>query len=279
MHNQRRKMPARHEAPLGPNSQFADRLHATIDRWAARLSPELQPAFRQELRSFAVEYDRTLETIEGIWRRREQDYAVDPSTGLARWRHFLQHLVTLLGTPATPVFRAVGVVFIDLDKLKTINDTYGHLAGDRAIAATGAILREAVRVSRHVDVVDQPRDGDADYSASRRGGDEFTVVLELGDASEIDHVATRLKRNVDDADRQRAHGYDLPARLTASIGGVAYELPETPAPTPHQLARGLVTAADELMYESKHDGLVHLALAKYEDRLSIGHRYVAELSG
>jgi diguanylate cyclase (GGDEF)-like protein len=250
-----------------------------IERWAAQLPTELRQAFREEFGPFADEYDRTLETIEAIWHRREQDYALDQSTGLARRRHFLQHVVTLLGTPATSGCGAIGIVFIDIDNLKTINDTCGHPAGDRAIAAVAGIIRQAVRISRHIDLVDRPGAGDAEYAVSRHGGDEFLVVLELRDVSEIDLVAPRLKRDVDDVDKQRFHHYDSPARLAASVGGVAYELRETPAPvSPHELATALVNAADELMYESKRDGLVHLAVARYTDRFSIDHRHVRPAS-
>jgi diguanylate cyclase (GGDEF)-like protein len=264
----------REKSPVATRSPFADRLNVMIERWAAQLPPDKREAFRGEFGPVADEYDRTLDTIEIIWRRREQEYALDPSTGLALRRPFLQHLVTLLSLPATPIFGAIGVVFIDIDNLKTINDTCGHPAGDRAIAAVAGIIRDAVRVSRHVDRVDRPGDGDADYAVSRHGGDEFLVVLELRDASEIDVVAHRLKRHVDDADKQRAHGYDSPAKLAASVGGVVYELPEKPAAiSPHQLAKALVSAADELMYQSKRDGLVHLALARYTDRLSLDHRH------
>jgi len=265
----------REKSPAPTRSPFADRLHVVIERWAAQLPLELRQAFRVEFGRFAEEYNRTLETIEIIWRRREQEYALDQSTGLALRRHFLQHLVMLLGTPATPVFGAIGVVFIDLDNLKTINDTCGHRAGDRAIAAAARIIRQAVRVSRHADLVDRPHDEDGEYAVSRHGGDEFLVVLELRDASEIDLVAPRLKRHIDDVDKQRVHGYDSPARLTASVGSVAYELPHEPAAiSREELAKALVNAADELMYESKRDGLVHLAVARYTGRFSIDHRHV-----
>lgn len=274
MQDERQNMSARLEkSPVATRSPFADRLHSMIERWAAQLPPELRQAFRGEFGPFADEYDRTLETIETIWRRREQEYALDQSTGLAQRRHFLQHLVTLLGTPATPVFGAVGVVFIDIDNLKTINDTCGHPAGDRAIGAVAGIIRDAVRVSRHVDLVERTHD-DAEYAVSRHGGDEFLVVLELRDASEIDLVAPRLKRHIDDVNKQRAHGYDSTARLAASVGGVAYELPDQPAAVSrHELAKALVNAADEMMYESKRTSLVHLGVARYTDTLSIDHRH------
>ena len=267
-------MPLRRSAsPAATRSPFSGRLDLTIERWAARLPPELQQAFRSDLGPFADEYDRTLETIEIIWRRREQEYALDQSTGLALRRHFLQHLVTLLGTPPTPAVSAVGVVFIDLDNLKHINDTCGHPAGDRAIAAAAGIIRHAVRSSRHVDRVDRPLDDEAEYAVSRHGGDEFLVVLELRDPSEIDLVAHLLKSHDDEVDKQRTHGYDSPTRLAASVGGVVYELPDQPAVvSAHELAKALVNAADQLMYESKRDGLVHLAVARYTDKLSLEHR-------
>ena len=280
MQNEHRVMPVRHEkSRAASSSPFADRLHQTVDRWAARLPLDLQQAFRSEFSPFADEYDRTLDTIQSIWHRREQEYALDQSTGLARRRHFFQHVVTLLGVPSTPVFGAIGILFIDLDNLKAINDTCGHSAGDRAIRAAAGIIRDAVRVRRHVDLVDRLGHGEFQYAASRHGGDEFLVVLELRDATEIDLVAPRLKLSLDDVEQQRGHGYDSPVRLAASVGGVAYLLPDTPAPiSPQVLAKELVGAADQLMYESKRDGLVHLAVARYADGLSIERRYIREPS-
>jgi hypothetical protein len=58
----------RRESGVATSSPFADRLRSVIERWAARLPPDLQQAFRRELSPFADEYDRTLDTIENIWR-------------------------------------------------------------------------------------------------------------------------------------------------------------------------------------------------------------------
>ncbi|HEX5070045.1 MAG TPA: GGDEF domain-containing protein [Vicinamibacterales bacterium] len=267
-------MPSRHEKPpIATRSPFSSRLEGTIEHWAHHLPAGLQQAFRREFSAFADDYDRTLATIESIWRRREQEYAMDHSTGLARRRPFFQHLVTLLGVRPTPLFGTIGVLFIDIDKLKAINDTWGHSAGDRAIAAAAAIIRDAIRSRPHVDLVDQLDDEAAEYAVSRHGGDEFLVVLELRDATEIDLVALRLKDHLDDAERQRACGYDLPARLAASIGGVTYDLTDSAPRIPlNELARRLVAAADQLMYESKRDGQVHLGEARYTDRLVVEHR-------
>jgi diguanylate cyclase (GGDEF)-like protein len=255
--------------PNRPRSPFSERLDALVNRWAPLLPAPLRAAFQDEVRSFGVEYDNTLDTIEDIWRRRERDYAIDETTGLARRRPFLDYLVGLLETPASPLVEAIAVLFIDVDHLKRINDTYGHPAGDRAVAAAGAIIRETIRVDRSIDFM-APTRMSPDYSVSRHGGDEFLVALELRSADDVHVVAARLKQHLDDSQKQRAHGYDCPSPMTASVGGVLCRLTSPPpALAPHVLARSLVSAADQEMYKAKQDGRVHIADAKFSDRLGI----------
>jgi diguanylate cyclase (GGDEF)-like protein len=213
-----------------------------------------------------------LDTIEAIWNRRQHHYAFDESTGLARRGPFHDHLTHLLEQPESASTTAVGVIFVDLDNLKRINDVCGHTVGDKAVAAVGRIIRETVRADQQLDFVTPG--GQSDYSASRHGGDEFLVALELKTMSDITHVAPRLKHNVDDPGRQTARGYDGPVRLTSSVGGVVYELPNTPATVvTNMLARELVRAADEQMYASKRDGLIHIAAARFTDRLEVDTDY------
>jgi diguanylate cyclase (GGDEF)-like protein len=249
-------------------SLFAAELDMAIERWAGHLPQALQGAFRADLRRFAGLHDGALDAIEGIWERRERASAFDESTGVATRRPFLDHLTTLLRAEPSSGLAAVGVLFIDLDRLKRINDSCGHAVGDRALAAIGAIVREALRVDPAVDVVS--RSTDDVYGVARHGGDEFVVALRLAESDEIDRVATRIKRRADDPDRQRARGYNGPFSLSVSVGGVVYELPETaPSVAPNAIARALLAAADSLMYQSKRDGWVHLARARFTDKLEV----------
>ena len=164
------------------------------------------------------------------------------------------------------------MLFIDLDKLKRINDTYGHDAGDRAVSAVGTIIRDAIRIDRREDFLYRA-DIDDDYSISRHGGDEFLVALELQEPSALDIVATRIKQRVGDTDEQRARGYMAPLPVSVSIGGVAYEVPEAPPSLAAQaLGKALIAVADEQMYESKKDGYVHLATARYDGALEVDRR-------
>lgn len=256
-----------HKRPRAP-SLFTAELDMAVERWARRLPPHLQDQFRADFHRFGGLHDGALDAIEGIWERRERATAFDESTGVATRRPFLDHLTTLLRAQPSPALTAVGVLFLDVDRLKRINDSCGHEVGDRALAAIGSILREALRVDPAVDVISRSTD-DA-YGVARHGGDEFVVALSLADADEIDLVASRIKRRADDPDRQRARGYDGPFELTISLGGIVYELPHTPpGAAPNSIARALLAAADSLMYQSKRDGWVHLARARFTDRLEV----------
>jgi diguanylate cyclase (GGDEF)-like protein len=248
-------------------SLFKQEFDLAIERWAAALPPRLQDAFRSEFDAFGERYEAALDTLESIWERRELAYAFDETTGLASRGSFRNYLITLLNQLPSRGLTAVAVLFIDVDDLKRLNDTVGHQAGDAAIAAVGAIVREALR-QKQLDCV--VRVADESYAVGRHGGDEFVAACPLSESAEIEKIAARLKTHVDDRDRQRAHGYAASIELTVSIGAVVYELgAEPPALGLNALATALVAAADRLMYQGKDDGLVHIARAQFTDHLAL----------
>lgn len=115
-----------------------------------------------------------------------------------------------------------GLIYIDLDNFKAVNDRYGHGAGDRVIIETAQRLREAVR------------GGDL---VARVGGDEFVVLLQPG--SDLAEVAGRIE-NILAADFTH-EGVVLPTG--ASIGAVERE--------PGEAKEQLVVRADQAMYAVK----------------------------
>jgi diguanylate cyclase (GGDEF)-like protein len=250
-------------------SLFAEQLDLVVAQWTPHLPADVRAAFRRDFERLGALHDAALKTIEGIWERRERTYAFDESTGLARRRPFRDHLATTLSqAQEAPGSTVIGVLFIDVNNLKGINDTCGHQVGDRALAAVGAIVREALRVEQGVDIVARARE-DA-YAVARHGGDEFVVALKLANTEGIELVAPRIKRRADDPDLQRTHGYAGPLALSIAIGGVAYEPPTTPpGVAPNSIAAALLAAADTLMYRSKRDGCVHVALARFTDKLEV----------
>jgi diguanylate cyclase (GGDEF)-like protein/PAS domain S-box-containing protein len=149
----------------------------------------------------------------------------DQGTGLKNRRGFFalaQHELNLaqrLGHPLT-------LIFFDLDRLKHINDTFGHIEGDRAIADTARLLSSAFRES---DLV------------ARLGGDEF-CVLALGPPEAFAKTMHRFESALAEHDRTAEHPYTL----SLSYGVAFFE----PASGPVSLDE-LVSRADASMYEAK----------------------------
>ena len=150
----------------------------------------------------------------------------DPLTGLPNRRSLDRQFETGL-VRAAQTKTSVSVVVLDLDRLKELNDTYGHEVGDRALHAIGAVLRSTVRQS--------------DLCA-RFGGDEFIVVL--WDCSP-EHEARRV------AEMQNAvsaHPFEPRpgVRVSLSISAGPARFPEDGSTFEELLA-----AADERMYRDK----------------------------
>lgn len=236
------------EPVLPPTATLGDALGTIFDRPESRRYDDLVLRLGDTWRRL-----RVTAVLEAAASRMAWHASRDALTGLANRAAFFSHLehVALNSRLAGDDDARLGVVFIDLDRLKSVNDTLGHNAGDALIRSVAERLR---RASRPDDVV------------ARLGGDEFAVACRLvettpGSAAKVLHaIATRHLEAV----RTDDPALDLSARSSASIGGALSGPLEGVVDID-----SLVREADLAMYAAKQSGgdrvgAIHSAAASGE---------------
>jgi diguanylate cyclase (GGDEF)-like protein len=181
------------------------------------------------------------------WRLNEQQELRDPLTGLANRTRLVEHAETLLARDGGPV----GVLLLDVDDFRDVNDARGHAAGDRLLVALGGRLAGCVRAGDRV---------------GRLGGDEFAVVVD-GGPDVVAAVGERLLRAL--ADPVVVDGRPLAVHVSIGAADTAT------ATAGERSAVTLLRNADLAMYMAKALGknrLVH-----YADGMAQAARDKAEL--
>jgi diguanylate cyclase (GGDEF)-like protein len=162
---------------------------------------------------------------EHLRRSAENRSLIDELTQLRNRRGFFE-----LGGQALNAARreqqVLGLFFMDLDGLKQINDTLGHMIGDDALRDTAEVLRNTFRGS---DIV------------ARLGGDEFVALAHLHGERDIETLCVRLREHLREfnASRQRPYQVDLSIGATLVDGPADLNLEE------------IIARADEAMYQEK----------------------------
>jgi diguanylate cyclase (GGDEF)-like protein len=154
----------------------------------------------------------------------------DHLTGLYNRRGFMtlaDQQIKLVGRTKKGVLL---LLFVDLDKMKSINDTLGHKKGDKALIEVASILREVFR--------------DSDIIA-RMGGDEFAVLGVAAQKRDIGTFESRLQQQVD-----IHNGYENREFTISLSAGIAWSDPEN-----RYTIDELMSRADKLMYEQKRSKL------------------------
>ncbi|QCO57510.1 GGDEF domain-containing protein (plasmid) [Pseudorhodobacter turbinis] len=198
---------------------------------------EAKTAVTEELRRLNLR-------LKGARDEAEQQALTDMLTGL-RNRRALDLTMTELIEGQVPF----GLMHIDLDYFKAVNDTLGHAAGDH-------VLREVAR-----SLLSETRDCD---TVARVGGDEFVIVFqELTDSEKLSNIADRVVERL----REPSFFGGKPCRISASIGitiSINYCPPE---------ADRMLSDADEALYASKNAGRGQAQMFKssMEDRRALGN--------
>lgn len=152
----------------------------------------------------------------------------DSLTGLPNRRMFYDRLGHALER-ARRNKKLVGILFLDLDHFKNVNDTLGHLFGDRLLQEIAKRLSALLR---------------KDDTVARLGGDEFTVILEnIGNVAEVEEVAKKILHSISQPIRLGEHEI----YVTSSIGITLYPLDDS------DIER-LIMNADGAMYQAKGRG-------------------------
>ena len=172
---------------------------------------------------------------------------VEPKTGLYNMRHFHSALVQELGRAAR-FGRPLSLLVVDVDHLRRVNNTRGHLAGDRALRLVADSLRYA---TREYDVL------------ARFGGDEFCVLLPETQLDGALAVAERVRAAVERA------GEEAGLPITVSVGAAAHAGTDT-APD------DLIGLADRAVYRAKFSGRNAVAVPPEGDPVDEAERILLD---
>jgi diguanylate cyclase (GGDEF)-like protein len=176
-------------------------------------------------------------------RRLRRLAMTDDLTGLHNLRSFEAQLDAII-KDACPRGAPVSMLVIDVDRLKALNDTYGHLAGAAAVREVGHLIAATMPPSA---------------VACRYGGDEFAVVLPGDGASEAVRTAARLCEAVQAAAPELAGRRFAAGTLSVSVGVASWSCGKSPdaprlADAAEMTGERLFRAADAALYAAKEGG-------------------------
>jgi diguanylate cyclase (GGDEF)-like protein len=178
------------------------------------------------------EQKEKLEQNEENLRRLSQ---TDPLTGLFNKRVFNSALSACL-SQALNSARPMSLLMIDIDDFKKINDTCGHLQGDRVLIELANVLKDNVRTE---DI------------CCRYGGEEFVIILPYADTSRALQVAERLRSCFEALRFEPSNQVD---RATVSIGLAEYISEDT--------EKSIIFRADQALYQAKRSGKNQVSIGR-----------------
>jgi diguanylate cyclase (GGDEF)-like protein len=195
----------------------------------ARRDHEFSAAERDLFGYLASQAAVSIENVD-LHETVQQQAVTDELTGLWNKRQFHERMDTEIDRTArfgTPL----GLVMIDIDNFKSVNDTYGHLQGDRVLVEVARVLH---KLSRDVDL------------PARYGGEEMAVVLPQTDLGGAEQQAERIRAAIEGMGVRRLDGGGV-LPITASFGVASL-------PGEAEDKSALIAAADAALYRAKRAG-------------------------
>jgi diguanylate cyclase (GGDEF)-like protein len=192
-------------------------------------SYRVDPPEASELRHLAVTFNTMADEIERNTNMLMEKSKRDSLTSLLNHGEFHNIFKTELER-ASRYQRPLSLLMLDIDHFKSVNDNYGHPAGDKVIQAIGSVLSKGLRPS---DV------------AARYGGEEFTIILPETEKEKAFYLAERIRNSI--AGTQMPLGRNGIISVTVSIGIAAFAENGT-------LTEDIIEAADQALYKAKKLG-------------------------
>jgi diguanylate cyclase (GGDEF)-like protein len=172
----------------------------------------------------AHELGELVSMLENANRELKKESLTDPLTGVGNRRHINQSIEAEIGRYYRHGMAPFSVLLLDIDHFKRVNDTHGHLAGDRILKQLCAYIFEKLRVSDEI---------------ARWGGEEFAIMLPTANVTHAAALADRIRADIAQYD------FDgIPVSI--SIGVAEYQRGES--------LEDLLRRADEALYASKQGG-------------------------
>ena len=174
---------------------------------------------------------REIEELQDQLQRERKRAITDPLTGLYNRTALIDELHSAIGEMDEEGGQPPSLIMLDIDHFKSVNDTHGHLIGDRVIRFVAQVLQKNTK---------------GKDTAARYGGEEFTVLLPGTPAVGAKSVAEVIRKAVASAQLVRADNKQPLGQITISAGVAAYQGESD--------VMDFIDRADQALYQSKNNG-------------------------
>ena len=220
------------QAELGSMTSL-ESARGVLDRLAQE-TERMQATVLELARRFA-ERVHEVERLSHDLQRAQSEALLDPLSGLKNRRGFERAVHAIFASGDT---EEVAILVVDVDRFKTLNDTYGHLLGDKVLRAVAHILQTNIK-GRDV--------------AARLGGDELAILLPGTTERGAEALAEQIRVAVAAGRIHRTDGQDLKGIVTVSIGIAVGKATES--------FEALLERADAALYRAKREGRNRVVVA------------------
>jgi diguanylate cyclase (GGDEF)-like protein len=214
-------------APLSA-TEGGDRVLAIVS--VARGDRPFTPAERELFSYLTSQAAVSVENVD-LHETVQRQAVTDELTGLFNHRRF-QEVMSAEVERARRYDQEMGLIMLDIDNFKRVNDTYGHMQGDMVLREVARVLRQSARE------IDEP---------ARYGGEEMAVALPQTDLDGAFRFAERVRQRIEALELPLLDGDGI-LRVTASFGAASLST------APQSDKEGLVAAADAALYRAKRSG-------------------------